>query len=137
MRELDGSRSVQIREDRLTISHVARYERWEDLVDDAAANFHSFIAAGKPMRVTRVAARFVNRIPMHLGTFGDLLAIPPQLLPELADARVTDFVRRHVIRSEEHTSELQSLMRISYAVFCLKKNKKELILNTTRKDEHT
>src|SRR3546814_2319081 len=27
-------------------------------------------------------------------------------------------------RSEEHTSELQSLMRISYAVFCLKKNKK-------------
>src|SRR3546814_9160248 len=30
--------------------------------------------------------------------------------------------RRHV-RSEEHTSELQSLMRISYAVFCLKKKK--------------
>src|SRR3546814_2150425 len=28
------------------------------------------------------------------------------------------------IRSEEHTSELQSLMRISYAVFCLKKNNK-------------
>src|SRR3546814_10730747 len=28
-----------------------------------------------------------------------------------------------VVRSEEHTSELQSLMRISYAVFCLKKNK--------------
>src|SRR3546814_4988286 len=31
--------------------------------------------------------------------------------------------RRHVRRSEEHTSELQSLMRISYAVFCLKKKK--------------
>src|SRR3546814_5278275 len=29
---------------------------------------------------------------------------------------------RPVARSEEHTSELQSLMRISYAVFCLKKN---------------
>src|SRR3546814_10499692 len=29
-------------------------------------------------------------------------------------------------RSEEHTSELQSLMRNSYAVFCLKKNKKQL-----------
>src|SRR3546814_1153713 len=28
---------------------------------------------------------------------------------------------RHFVRSEEHTSELQSLMRISYAVFCLKK----------------
>src|SRR3546814_6106939 len=30
-------------------------------------------------------------------------------------------------RSEEHTSELQSLMRISYAVFCLKKNTKQTI----------
>src|SRR3546814_2142909 len=32
-------------------------------------------------------------------------------------------------RSEEHTSELQSLMRISYAVFCLKKKKKHLKLH--------
>src|SRR3546814_4778556 len=32
------------------------------------------------------------------------------------------------LRSEEHTSELQSLMRISYAVFCLKKNIKEQTL---------
>src|SRR3546814_6811520 len=31
--------------------------------------------------------------------------------------------RVHLARSEEHTSELQSLMRISYAVFCLKKKK--------------
>src|SRR3546814_9291641 len=31
---------------------------------------------------------------------------------------------RRTLRSEEHTSELQSLMRISYAVFCLKKKKK-------------
>src|SRR3546814_7210665 len=31
----------------------------------------------------------------------------------------------HPERSEEHTSELQSLMRISYAVFCLKKKKKQ------------
>src|SRR3546814_3860068 len=37
-------------------------------------------------------------------------------------------------RSEEHTSELQSLMRISYAVFCLKKTKQKTIhsYNTTR-----
>src|SRR3546814_8926596 len=33
-------------------------------------------------------------------------------------------------RSEEHTSELQSLMRISYAVFCLKKKKKRQNTNT-------
>src|SRR3546814_2763360 len=33
--------------------------------------------------------------------------------------------RERLHRSEEHTSELQSLMRISYAVFCLKKKKKQ------------
>src|SRR3546814_1241572 len=40
--------------------------------------------------------------------------------------RIDDVVDRVLVRSEEHTSELQSLMRISYAVFCLKKknNKK-------------
>src|SRR3546814_3043816 len=34
-------------------------------------------------------------------------------------------------RSEEHTSELQSLMRISYAVFCLKKKKQKIQIVTT------
>src|SRR3546814_4200298 len=41
--------------------------------------------------------------------------------------------RRTEFRSEEHTSELQSLMRISYAVFCLKKNTK----TTKRKRYYT
>src|SRR3546814_14134771 len=36
-----------------------------------------------------------------------------------------DHLREGAQRSEEHTSELQSLMRISYAVFCLKKKKKQ------------
>src|SRR3546814_9279214 len=39
------------------------------------------------------------------------------------------FSRALRCRSEEHTSELQSLMRISYAVFCLKKNKKTKLNN--------
>src|SRR3546814_6301183 len=43
--------------------------------------------------------------------------------------RRTD-MRYESTRSEEHTSELQSLMRISYAVFCLKKKKKKYINNT-------
>src|SRR3546814_6471768 len=37
-------------------------------------------------------------------------------------------------RSEEHTSELQSLMRISYAVFCLKKKKKQQKSNTEKRN---
>src|SRR3546814_5070391 len=44
----------------------------------------------------------------------DLATIPPSDQPTF-----------DLLRSEEHTSELQSLMRISYAVFCLKKKKKQ------------
>src|SRR3546814_8349337 len=42
-------------------------------------------------------------------------------------------------RSEEHTSELQSLMRISYAIFCLKKKKQQNKLNqvTYYKNQYT
>src|SRR3546814_4180946 len=39
---------------------------------------------------------------------------------------IGDLVKYRIDRSEEHTSELQSLMRISYAVFCLKKKQKSL-----------
>src|SRR3546814_2472427 len=46
-----------------------------------------------------------GRIAFWVGTFAALL---------------TSFYSWRLVRSEEHTSELQSLMRISYAVFCLK-----------------
>src|SRR3546814_8673110 len=52
---------------------------------------------------------------MQLGESADWQGV--RALPRIA----VNEVRRH--RSEEHTSELQSLMRISYAVFCLKKTK--------------
>src|SRR3546814_4919688 len=42
-----------------------------------------------------------------------------------------------VPRSEEHTSELQSLMRISYAVFCLTKKKKQQHTNTSNTNTRT
>src|SRR3546814_7696555 len=41
------------------------------------------------------------------------------------------------VRSEEHTSELQSLMRISYAVFCLKKKNTKKHKNTYQQLKHT
>src|SRR3546814_3714007 len=44
---------------------------------------------------------------------------------ELADEKGVPVLQYPELRSEEHTSELQSLMRNSYAVFCLKKKKKQ------------
>src|SRR3546814_7581721 len=75
-----------------------------------------------------------------LSTHGDALtisiAVHPNFPPDLDtrnEAAVEEFLRQAFeplqaqgfdIRSEEHTSELQSLMRISYAVFCLQKHNK-------------
>src|SRR3546814_8924970 len=50
---------------------------------------------------------------------GELTGVRKPIEPAFAQVQISE-------RSEEHTSELQSLMRISYAVFCLKKKKKNL-----------
>src|SRR3546814_2302930 len=52
----------------------------------------------------------------------------------VADDALGDDIRQG--RSEEHTSELQSLMRISYAVFCLKK-KNKTYFNETHTPQHS
>src|SRR3546814_4473877 len=52
--------------------------------------------------------------------------VPASHEPATAEASDHGAISEHEHhRSEEHTSELQSLMRISYAVFCLKKKKKK------------
>src|SRR3546814_4474915 len=48
----------------------------------------------------------------------------------LATPQATKAAQRHHRRSEEHTSELQSLMRLSYAVFCLKKKNNNIYIHT-------
>src|SRR3546814_2912601 len=57
--------------------------------------------------------------PADLQRFFDLFAATPRTVTLFSQG-----INQSLRRSEEHTSELQSLMRISYAVFCLKKKKK-------------
>src|SRR3546814_3243450 len=57
----------------------------------------------------------------HLAQFADDVLRRYRKAIGTCRVRWLDILR--VVRSEEHTSELQSLMRISYAVFCLKKKK--------------
>src|SRR3546814_3180712 len=67
---------------------------------------------------------FVGRI-VFSALCDKLVDISPDLkvVPQLATAWSWSADNK-ALRSEEHTSELQSLMRLSYAVFCLKKKKK-------------
>src|SRR3546814_1607614 len=62
------------------------------------------------------------RIYAPVGTHETLLAyLVRRLLENGANTSFVNQIGDEEVRSEEHTSELQSLMRISYAVFCLKK----------------
>src|SRR3546814_8321747 len=71
------------------------------------------LGAAGVMLVLIVLIYLVARIAFDLGG-------PVAAAAEIALFVAIEFV---LFRSEEHTSELQSLMRISYAVFCLKKKK--------------
>src|SRR3546814_5557220 len=82
---------------------------WEDY------HLHAFKVHGRRFGTQRTGERH------HLVEDG-------KILRELTLADLSLRVRQRMMyeydRSEEHTSELQSLMRISYAVFCLKRTKK-------------
>src|SRR3546814_16768917 len=87
--------------------------------------FFFFLMIRRPPRSTRTDTLFPYTTLFRsvlLGEGGDL---PVPEVPECrSHPRPRDAFDRRSDRSEEHTSELQSLMRISYAVFCLKKKKK-------------
>src|SRR3546814_6208448 len=73
---------------------------------------------GEVNRDTRGKAKTVNfSILYGISRWG--LAGRLEVTPDEAQALIARYFER--FRSEEHTSELQSLLRISYAVFCLKK----------------
>src|SRR3546814_2168557 len=80
-------------------------------------------AAGRPQRLQVGKVLRIERNDM-----AEAMEIVRSHLPRAVMRYVDPFrlrlgKRARVGRSEEHTSELQSLMRISYAVFCLKKQK--------------
>src|SRR3546814_16124982 len=87
-----------------------------------------FLMIRRPPRSTRTDTLFpyttLFRSPLPAR------AIPRSSARANAALRPTPTISWEPIRSEEHTSELQSLMRISYAVFCLKKKKKQKNRNT-------
>src|SRR3546814_3908900 len=83
-----------------------------DVVRFPVAGFHPFLAG--------VVSLGFGRIEGRSGSGGDGRGHAADYTEKAAAVHCRLLL---VMRSEEHTSELQSLMRISYAVFCLKKKK--------------
>src|SRR3546814_6473228 len=86
-----------------------------------------FLMIRRPPRSTRTDTLFPYTTLFRSNVFDWYAATTPGVIPSSAtqgrEGRVKS--KSVAVRSEEHTSELQSLMRISYAVFCLKKKTKK------------
>src|SRR3546814_6339415 len=104
-----------------------------DLMADVVAQMElrePIIAVGFQFEVGIAGARLTAAQRQKLAIARSVVKQPDWLLlsevtaaldPRSQAAVMTEVLERRKDRSEEHTSELQSLMRISYAVFCLKK----------------
>src|SRR3546814_8669518 len=94
--------SPKVLAERAKTSYAERFRKW---IDDKRQ------AAG--------------RTPRRYATLEDALTRMMGENAYLTEAQARHLTIHGISRSEEHTSELQSLMRISYAVFCLKKKTKQ------------
>src|SRR3546814_2021955 len=95
--------------------------------------FVFFLMIRRPPRSTRTDTLFP-----YTTLFRSMLAIesdPAMMRGTVRLETLTGWIEHGRARSEEHTSELQSLMRISYAVFCLKKKTKNK--TTQKKHKHS
>src|SRR3546814_1545999 len=101
-----------------------------------------FFMIRRPPRSTRTDTLFpyttlFRSSSSNSGTHWPRISCPrlPPTLPETQFEYCPASSAKRSGRSEEHTSELQSLMRISYAVFCLKKKKNHT--HNTQRPSHT
>src|SRR3546814_16595499 len=99
-----------------------------------------FLMIRRPPRSTRTDTLFPYTTLFRSPTAGDLKSLTGRGVTASVDGEDDGGIHAtgdgddgffHGKRSEEHTSELQSLMRISYAVFCLKKKKQRKKTTTT------
>src|SRR3546814_1345479 len=99
-------------------------QRLDTLVDEKVHDRQSrlsWLREPQPRVASASLAEILDKVALIRRTGISCVPVDP-----LHEPRMTQFAREGVrytaqARSEEHTSELQSLMRISYAVFCLKK----------------
>src|SRR3546814_4744396 len=112
-----------------------------DLVSEATPSWaHGIVTRSALMHAVLEDAQRVARTDSAVlitGASGTGKEILARALHDASSRQHKPFVAINcAARSEEHTSELQSLMRISYAVFCLKKKRTKKKNQNSKKHEH-
>src|SRR3546814_10114402 len=106
------------------------HSEWGEIGADVAARINDTHAAGgRVVAVGTTSLRLLESAATDDGTVRPFTGETAIFITPGYRFRAVDMLLTN--RSEEHTSELQSLMRISYAVFCLKKKKQHTIHTAT------
>src|SRR3546814_8170416 len=115
------------------LEHLALGREPESIVDELGIFGHQLVLqmrraaverdafdAAMRARIDFAARRFIHAARLHAdeAVLDEVEAADAMLAAEVVQGREQRRGRHRLPRSEEHTSELQSLMRISYAVFC-------------------
>lgn len=98
----EAGKVVQARLDGFTFNKLKPYDRWETFASEAKELWDLYVRIAKPVKVTRIALRYINRIeiPLPLGQFKDYLTTAPEVGPEIPNA-LSSFLMRLVIPNEE------------------------------------
>ncbi len=91
----DNRRVMQARLNGFSLSHLAPYDRWSALRDDAKAWWKQFCSTTKSAEVKRYAVRYVNRVdlPLPMKDFGDYLRTLPRVAEGLPQSLSGIFMR--------------------------------------------
>lgn len=114
IRQATTGRHLQFRSDRLAVSQSGNYTKWESLEDDMGRAFTDVRAVISPNQITRVAARYINRLPLpsnDFQEFAEMLTEPPLPPSVFSGSVVTDFSVQRIIKNidDEFTAILNIL----------------------------
>jgi uncharacterized protein (TIGR04255 family) len=97
-KDAEQKRTVQARVDGFTFNWLAPYDTWEALRDEAREHWDRYRETFNPEAVTRVALRYINRIPIPLpvGDFADHFRTVPVIAPDLPQGLHALFMRLEI-----------------------------------------
>lgn len=104
LRSTDQKWVVQFRLDGFTVSRLQPYGTWGELKDKASELWARYSEVAKPARITRIASRFVNRIPLPVGEPFDKTFLTNFVIGPTLPQAVAGYLLRVVIPFEEYDS---------------------------------
>lgn len=99
----DGKYVAQFRRDGFTFNRMAPYTSWEDIFSRTTKLWRIYVDITRPIDVSRIAARFVNRIkiPLPLSYLEEYLTAAPQVPAEWPEVFLNAFVSKVVVQERD------------------------------------